>query len=82
MEVVYKNHMHIFRLWTIHVQSFKKIGVKLYEELHSRGTLCLYTEGEKWLSSQCRKKDKKLSNNYIQTTCTSPYHGENTCKVS
>ena len=136
--------MYIFRLWRKHVQSFKKIGIKLYE-LSSRGTHCLYIEGEKWLSSQCGKKwkkndltiiskphehphtmkkrlakfhnnqykavrgvaltrgtnclyihvkgekwlssqcgksDKKWSNNYIQTTCTSSYHEKNICKVS
>ena len=39
--------MHIFRLWRKHVQSFKKIGIKLYEDLCSRGTHCLYIEGEK-----------------------------------
>ena len=31
----------------IFVQSFKKIGIKLYEELRSRGTNCLYTAVEK-----------------------------------
>ena len=40
----------------------------------TRGAHCLYIEGEKWLSSQCGKTDKKCSNNYIQTTCTSTYH--------
>ena len=47
-----------------------KNGVKFYEELRSQGTHCLYIEVEKWLSSQSGKSDKKLSNNYIQTTCT------------
>ena len=28
------------------MQSFKKIGIKLYEELCSRGTHCLYIKGE------------------------------------
>ena len=46
----------------------------------TRGTHSLYTEGEKWLSSQCGKSDKKYSNNYTQTTCTSSYHEENTQK--
>ena len=32
---LYPNHMHIFRPWRKHVQSFKKIGIKLYEELRS-----------------------------------------------
>ena len=53
---LYEKHMHIFRLWRKHVQSSKKISIKLYEELCSRGTHCLYIEGEKWLSSQCGKK--------------------------
>ena len=51
--------MHIFRPWRKHVQSFKKIGIKLYEELRSQGTDCLYIEVEKWLSSQSGKSDKK-----------------------
>ena len=59
MEGLYPNHMHIFRPWRKHVQSFKKIGIKLYEELCSQGTHCLYTEVEKWLSSQSGKSDKK-----------------------
>ena len=40
---LYPNHMHISRPWRKHVQSFKKIGIKLYEELRSQGTHCLYT---------------------------------------
>ena len=48
----------------------------------TRDTLCLYNQGEKWLSWQCRKSDKNWSNNYVQSTCTSSYHEENTCKVS
>ena len=159
---LYEKHMHIFRLWRKHVQSCKRISIKLCEELCSRGiptvimrvnryktvrgvaltsgtnclyikgekwlssnvekvtknnltitfkphthphtmktyakfqndwyrtvrrvaltrdTHCLYTEGEKWLSSQCKKKWQKCSNNYTQTTCTFPYHEENICKV-
>ena len=50
MQGLYPNHMHIFRPWRKHVQSFKKIGIKLYEELRSQGTHCLYIEVEKWLS--------------------------------
>ena len=44
-----------------HVQSCKKISIKLYEELCSQGSPCLYMyiEGEKRLSSQCGKKVKK-----------------------
>ena len=38
---LYPNHMHIFRPWRKHVQNFKKIGIKLYEELRSQGTHCL-----------------------------------------
>ena len=47
-------------------------------ELRSQGTHCLYT----CLESEIRKrqkvhkveKEKKQTNNYIQTTCTSSYH--------
>ena len=56
---LYEKHVHIFRLWRQHVQSSKKISIKLYEELCSRGTHCLYIEGAKWLSSQCGKSGKK-----------------------
>ena len=48
----------------------------------TRDTLCQYNLGVKWLSSQCRKSDKNLSNNYVQSTCISSYSEENTCKVS
>ena len=44
---LYKKHVHIFRLWRKHVQSSKKISTKLYEELCSQGTHCLYIAGEK-----------------------------------
>ena len=40
------------------MQNFKKIGIKLYEELYE-GAHCLYIEVEKWLSSQSGKSDKK-----------------------
>ena len=39
---------------------FQKDGVKLYEELRSHGTRCLYIEIEKWLSSQSGKKWQKI----------------------
>ena len=58
MQGLNQKHMHIFRLWREHVQSFKKIGIKLYVKLCSRGTHCLYTKSEKRLSSQCGKSDK------------------------
>ena len=38
---LHPNHVHISRLWQKHVQSFIKIGIKLYEELCSQGTHCL-----------------------------------------
>ena len=31
-QALYEKHMYIFRLWRKHVQTFKKIGTKLYEE--------------------------------------------------
>ena len=51
-------------------------GVALTTSTH-----CLYIQGEKWLSSQCRKSNQNWSNNYIQSICTSSYHKKNTCKV-
>ena len=44
---LHPNHMHIFRPWRKHMQSFKKIGIKLYEVLRSQGTHCLYIEVKK-----------------------------------
>ena len=75
-------HMHILVPWGKHAKFqnnwYKTVrGVAL-----TRDTLCLYNQGEKWLSSQCRKSDKNWSNNYVQSTCTSSYYEENTCKVS
>ena len=53
---LYPNHMHIFRPWRKHVQSFKKISIKLYEELRSQGThfihwgqkMTKFTKWKKW----------------------------------
>ena len=47
MQGLYPNHMHIFRPRRKHVRSFKMIGTKLYVELRSQGTHCLYIEVEK-----------------------------------
>ena len=44
---LYEKHVHIFRLWRKNLQSSIRISIKLYEELCSRGTHCLYIEGEK-----------------------------------
>ena len=58
MQGLYPNHMHIFRPWRKHVQSFKKIGIKLYEELRSQRTHCLYIEVEKWQFTKWKKVTK------------------------
>ena len=39
---LYEKQMQIFRLWRKHVQSFKKIGIKLYEEVLMRYPLSIY----------------------------------------
>ena len=57
------------------MQSLKKIGIKLYEELCSRGTHSLYIEGEKWLSSQCRNSKK-----YNLTIISKPHAHPHTMK--
>ena len=41
--IISKAHVHLQRK---HVQSFKQISTKLYKELFSRGTHCLYIEAE------------------------------------
>ena len=73
-----------------HPHTMKKMHAKFHNNRYktvrgvalTRGTNCLYIKGEKWRSSQCGKSDKKCSNNYIQTTCTSSYYEKNICKVS
>ena len=59
---LYPNHMQISRPWRKHVQSFKKISIKLYEKLRSQGTYChnIFIESEvrKWQSSQNGKIDR------------------------
>ena len=55
---LYEKHVHIFRLWRKHVQSSKKISIKVYKKLCSRDTHCLYIEGEKWLKFTMWKKWK------------------------
>ena len=77
MQGLYQKHMHNFRQWRNHVQKFIKIGVKLYEELCSRGTHCLYIEGQKRLSSQCGKSDK----NDLTITSKSHAHPHTTKKT-
>ena len=52
------------------MQSSKKIGIKLYEQLCSRGTLCLYIEGEK--TSQFEKKRKKKDLTIISKPLANP----------
>ena len=59
-------------------KTYTKFQINQYKTVRgvalTRGTHCLYIEGEKWLNSQCGKSDKKCSNNYTQITCTSSYH--------
>ena len=71
---LYPNHMHISRPWRKHVQSFKKIVLKLYQELCSQGTHCLYTFTESDKSSQSGKSDKNKCKPYahlqtMEKTC-------------
>ena len=71
--------MHILIPWRKHMQRSINRYKNCKSCTHKMYPLPIYW-GEKWLSSQCGKKDKKWSNNYIQTTCTSSYHEENICK--
>ena len=79
---LYPNQMHMFRPWRKYVQSFKKIVIKIVWGVALTRYLLSIHWGRKRISSQSGKSDKKLYNNYIQTTCTSSYHDENTCNVS
>ena len=74
LTIISKPHAHAHPHtipWRKHMQSYKTIGTTLRGVRLTRGTHCLYIEGEKWLSSQWWKSDKKFSNNYTQITCTS-----------
>ena len=84
MEKVTKINARITSKPHAHLQTMEKTCTKFQKDRYkmltrSQGT---HIEVEKLLSSQSGKSDKKLSNSYIQTTCTSSYHDENTSKVS
>ena len=72
-----------------HPHTMKKTYAKFHNNLYkivrgvalTRGTNSLYIMCEKWILNM-EKSNKKRSNNYIQTTCTSSYHEKNICKVS
>ena len=79
---LYPNHMHISRPWRKHVQSFKKISIKLYEELCSQGThyrnIFIESEVRKWQSSQSGKSNKNYCN-IISKPCAHLQTMEKTC---
>ena len=92
LRIISKSHTHFHTMKKTHAKfhnnQYKTVrGVAL-----TSGTNCLCIKGEKWLSSQCGESNKKCSNNYTQTTCTSSYHKKKnkkkkkkkkkTCKVS
>ena len=70
-------HMHIFRPWRKHVQSFKKIGIKLYEELCFKVPTVYTLRSKKDLVHKVEKVTK-----INLTIISKSYHDENTCKVS
>ena len=53
--------MRFCRPWRKHVQSLKKTGIKLYEELQSQGTHCLYIWGQKMTKFTKLKKVTKTN---------------------
>ena len=55
--MLHPNHIHIFRHWQKHFQSFKKIRLKLLDELRSQDTQSLYALVE--VGQICDKSDKK-----------------------
>ena len=70
---VTKNVLKIIPKPHAHPHTMKKTYAKFQNDQYktvrgvvlTRGTHRLYTAGEKWLSSQCGKSDKKCSNIYI-----------------
>ena len=81
LTIITKPHAHPHTIKKTHAMFQNDRHKAVRGVAHTRGTHYLYTEGEKWLSKQCGKSDKIWSNNYIQPTCTTLYHKENTCKV-
>ena len=86
LTIISKPHAHPHTL----KKTYSKFQNNWYKTVRgvalTRGTHCLYIEGElSHFSPECMfcgKHDKKCSNIYTQTTGTSSYHKENTCKVS
>ena len=58
------------------MQSFKKTGIKLYEELGSQGTHCLYIFGHK-----VEKKSEKINARIISKAYAHLQTMEKMCKV-
>ena len=54
---LYPNPMRISKPWRKHMQSFKKIGIKLFERLRSQGTHSLYT----FINSEIRNRQSSRS---------------------
>ena len=90
VEKVTKNVLTIISKPHAHPHTMKKTYAKFQNNRYktvrgvalTRGTHCLYTEGENDEVHNVEKSDKQCFNNYTQTTCTSSYHEENICKVS
>ena len=58
VQQLYPNHMHILIPWGKHIQSFKTISIKLYEELRSQEVPTVYIlRRENDLSSQKWQKN-------------------------
>ena len=68
VEKVKKNNLKITSKSHVHPHTMRKIHAKFHNNRYktvrgvalTRGTHCLYIEGEKWLSSQCGKSDKNV----------------------
>ena len=81
---LYPNHMHILRPWRKLCKVSKKVVLKLYEELRSQGTHCLYTfiinsEVRKWQKFTNRKKVTKIKARIISKSHAHLQTMEKTC---
>ena len=67
--IISKPHAHLKTMEKTCAKFKKKISIKLYEELRSQASHCLYafieSEVRKCQSSQCGKSDKNYSKDYI-----------------
>ena len=73
LTIIYKPHAHPTTIEKTHAEFHSDQYKTVRGDALIRGIHCLYTEGEKWLSSQCEKSDKNISQLYPNHTIVHPH---------